>query len=139
MAKLSIRSYPTHKVPLEGLRELTLPTGTMWAAFRDARAKKVGRVYVAYSRGKPIGWLLQRPNPPWEPKATDDAKLYVRGSFRNKGIGEALIAAAAKRSGGRMLVYPWSPSTDRFFAGATPPKTIFCTDWSERGINIRVI
>lgn len=139
MAKLNIFVRDTKRVSRKlatALHDLTLPTGTMWRAFLDARDRKVGKVYVATLNGRPVGWLLQRPTPPWEPDGTDDAKLFVDPAYRRRGIGTVLLREAEMESSGRMVVYPWDNCSDGFFARVAPARAIFCEDWSKRGVDI---
>jgi ribosomal protein S18 acetylase RimI-like enzyme len=139
MARLRISVRDTKRVSQKiatELHDLTLSNGTMWDSFLNAKENKVGSVYIAKLDGEIVGWLLQRPMPPWEPKGTDDAKIFVHPEHRREGIGRKLIKAAQETSGGRMVVYPWNKRSGAFFDEVAPKKSIFCDDWSERGIDI---
>lgn len=139
MARLRISVRDTKRVSQKiatELHDLTLSTGTMWSSFLNAKEDKVGKVYIAKLNGKIVGWALQRPTPPWEPAGTDDVKIYVNPKHRRKGIGRKLIKEARENSGGRMVVYPWNERSDAFFDEVAPKKSIFCSDWSQRGIDI---
>lgn len=117
------------------LNDLVLSNGTLWASLLDAREKHIGDVYIAKVGDHIVGWALRRPTPAWEPEGDNDFKIFVDPDFRRQGIGKALLREAAK-DGGVLVVYPHDPVSDYFLFGHAPEDSVFCEDWSCRGVDI---
>jgi len=134
-----VKSWRADKVPrsmIQKLASLTLPNGNLWECFLKCRVSKAGKVFVVAGPlfGEPVGWLLLRDDPAWEPTASHDAMVFVSPFYRRSGYGSKLYQAASKVAKGNIVVYPWDWDSEDFFAKFS--NIIERPDWFKEGLDL---
>jgi GNAT superfamily N-acetyltransferase len=77
-------------------------------------AKKTCDTFVVFDNNIIVGWAIYSEDP-WYKAEPGDFMLYVRKSYRKKGVGRMLIRAASQKYG-KLLIHPWNTNSGRFFA-----------------------